>query len=432
MARTEVGITAETPGEARPGREHLALMLYGGALLTLVNVAVPAGGLIGIPVAFFLKNRLHLSAHDLAVFNLWVGAPLFVSFLFGFLRDRWSPFGTGDRGHVVVFGLATLLIYAAVAFAPPTEGVLLASLLVATVTSQIVISASAGLLAAAGQREARAGGMSTVLGLATALPLLAGFLVGGVLSGLLEGRGADIAARILFLTGAGLMAAIVLLGLLGPRSLFVRGAVGRPSTTPWADVGRLLRHWPVWPVVAIQLLWQFAPAQGIVLQYHITNTLHASDAQWGAWNAIFYGAFIPVYLAYSVVCRRAPLIWLLWIGFTIAVAQMAPLLFVHTAVGALWAALAMGLMGGLGQSALVDLAIRSAPAGLQGTMIMLFTGIYYVAVRFGDLLGTEVYDHHGGFVPAVVVTIVVYALILPLLLLVPRRLTATADGEAPA
>jgi MFS family permease len=428
MARTEVGVPAADRAEARTERDHLALMLYGGALLVLTNFVSPAGGLIGIPVTFFLKNRLHLASHDLAVFNLWVGAPLFVSFLFGFLRDRWSPFGTGDRGLVVIFGLATLLVYVVVAFAPPTEGVLLASLLIATVTSQIVVSASAGLLAAAGQREAMAGGMSAVLGVATALPALAGYLLGGELSGLLEGRGADIAARILFLTGAGLMAGIVLLGLVGPRSLFLKGATERPSTTPWADIGRLLRHWPVWPVVAIQLLWQFAPAQGIVLQYHITNTLHATDAQWGAWNAIFQGVFIPVYLAYSVICRRVRLAWLLWLGFIIAVAQMVPLLFVHTAVGALWAALAMGLMGGLGQSALVDLAIRSAPKGLQGTMIMLFTGLYYVAVRFGDLLGTEVYDRHGGFVPAVVVTIIVYALILPLLLLVPRRLTATADG----
>jgi len=431
MARIELEApVAATAGAAGSGRAHLALMLLGGVLLLLINFAAPMGGLIGIPVAFFLKNRLHLSAQGLAVFNLMVGAPLFVGFLFGFLRDRWSPFRAGDRGHVVVFGLATLAVYGAVAFAPPTYGVLLASLLIATITAQIVASACAGLLTAAGQREAMAGGTSAVLGVAIAAPALAGYLLGGVLSGLLEGRGADDAARILFLIAAALMAGIALLGLAAPKALFVRGAAEPPTTTPWADILRLLRHRPVWPVMAIQLLWQFAPAQGIVLQYHITNTLHATDAQWGAWNAIFYGSFLPVYLAYGFLCRWVRLSWLLWIGFIMAVGQMVPLLFVRTAVGALWAALAMGLIGGLGQAALVDLTIRAAPRGLQGTMIMLFMSIYYIAVRFGDLLGTEVYDHHGGFVPAVVVTIIVYALILPLLLLVPRRLTATRDGEA--
>ena len=62
-------------------------------------------------------------------------------------------------------------------------------------------------------------------------------------------------------------------------------------------------------------------------------------------------------------------------------------------------------------------------------MMMLFDAFYFFSVRAGDLLGTWIYDKHGGFMPTVVVTIVVYVLILPVILLVPRRLTATKDGE---
>lgn len=426
---------AATPAAAIPKDDHLRLMLFGGALLLLINFAAPMHGLIAIPVSFFLKNRLHLTANQLAVFNLWVGAPLFASFAFGFLRDRWSPLGAGDRGHIVLFGLATLAIYLIMAFAPPGYGALLVSLFLATITFQMVASASSGLVTAIGQREALAGGMSMVVGIASSLPLLASFLLGGYVSGWLEGRAADSAARILFLGAASLMAGIAVFGALGPRSLFTRGAVDAHGDTSQrmssaADVARLLRHWPVYPVMLIQLLWQFAPAQGVVLQYHITNTLHATDAQWGAWNAIFYGSFTPVYLAYGYLCRRVRLRWLLWVGFTIAVAQMIPLLFIRSATGALWAALPMGLLGGIGQGALVDLAIRSAPKGLQGTMIMLFLACFWISTRFGDVFGAWLYDQHGGFVTAVIATIVVYALILPLLLLVPGRLTATADGEA--
>jgi len=61
--------------------------------------------------------------------------------------------------------------------------------------------------------------------------------------------------------------------------------------------------------------------------------------------------------------------------------------------------------------------------------MMLFLALYYVSVRFGDLFGTWVYDAHGGFFPTVMITIVVYVLILPVILLVPKRLVATADGE---
>jgi hypothetical protein len=108
---------------------------------------------------------------------------------------------------------------------------------------------------------------------------------------------------------------------------------------------------------------------------------------------------------------------------------------VRTATGAILAAIPMGVIGALGQAALTDLAIRSCPRGLQGTMMLLWgTSIYWIAVRFGDVLGTQIYAHSGGhwrgFEVAVWATIAIYALILPVLLLVPKRLIATRDGEA--
>ena len=162
----------------------------------------------------------------------------------------------------------------------------------------------------------------------------------------------------------------------------------------------------------------------------MSNALHGTDFQWGLWNAVVIGSFAPVFVAYGFLCQRFPLGWLLWGGFTLAVFQMAPLLFVSSATGAVIAAAPMGVIGGVAQAALTDLAIRSCPPRLQGTMMLLWgVSIYYVAGRFGDLLGTEIYDHWGFFV-AVWATIAVYALILPVILLVPRRLLATRDGEA--
>jgi MFS family permease len=181
----------------------------------------------------------------------------------------------------------------------------------------------------------------------------------------------------------------------------------------------------------IQILWQFGPAAGIVLQYHLSDDLHGTDFQWGLWNAVFLGSFVPVFVAYGFLCQRFNLGRLLWVGFGLAVFQTAPLLFVGSANGAIIAAVPMGLIGGLGQAALTDLAIRSAPRGLQGTMMLLFgTSIFYVSTRFGNILGANIYAHAGGFTVAVWATIVVYALILPVLLLVPKRLIATRDGEA--
>jgi MFS family permease len=405
------------------------LFMFSGALILLINFGHPAGGIIDIPVSFFLKNKLHLQASQLAVFKLWAGMPLFLGFVFGFIRDRWSPFGTGDRGHLVIFGLVTALIYGLVALVKPTYAVLLGGLFVGTMAFQIVGGAAAGIVSAIGQRRAMSGRMSALISISTSAPSLIAFILGGLLSQVLESRDATTASRILFLVAGGMMAVIALFGVLGPRSVFAAAHAERTTSAFFHDIGRFFRHWPIYPVIVIQLLWQFAPGTGIVLQYHMSNTLHATDAQWGLWNALFLGSFLPVFIGYGFLCTRVKLGWLLWIGFGLAVTQMTPMLFVHTAVGAILGAVPMGIIGGLAQASLQDLTIRSCPPGLQGTMMMLFVALYYIAVRFGDLFGTFIYDHWGGFYTAIWATIGVYALILPALLLVPKQLIATADGE---
>ena len=108
LAGEETG--AEAAATVLPAAERRKVLAYAGVLLLLLNFAAPNGGLIGVPISFFLKNRLHLRAHELALFNLWTGAPLYAAFVFGLLRDRWSPLGTGDRGHLVLFGAATAAV----------------------------------------------------------------------------------------------------------------------------------------------------------------------------------------------------------------------------------------------------------------------------------------------------------------------------------
>jgi hypothetical protein len=61
--------------------------------------------------------------------------------------------------------------------------------------------------------------------------------------------------------------------------------------------------------------------------------------------------------------------------------------------------------------------------------MMFSVALWEIATRFGDVLGTNLYDHFGSFTVCVIAITVVYALILPLLLLIPRQLIATADGE---
>ena len=62
---------------------------------------------------------------------------------------------------------------------------------------------------------------------------------------------------------------------------------------------------------------------------------------------------------------------------------------------------------------------------------MLVEGVFLLSGRGGDLLGSYIYNSSptNGFLYCVIATTLVYALILPLILLVPKELIATADGQ---
>jgi MFS family permease len=410
------------------------ILTYLGVLTLMVAFGAPFGGLINLPVTYFLKNRLHFSAVQVAEFGIVTGIPLYVSALSGFIRDSWNPFGPGrrDRGYMVTFGFLCAGVYAAAAFAPVTAVSLAISVMAVTVAFLFVQAGQLGLTGAIGRQHVMSGQVSALWNAVGSVPTLAAFAVGGYLSQALEGQHADLAARILFLTGAAVLAAIGLFALRRPAVVYDNlSEEHAPTVNPLADVRRLLRHWPIYPALLIWFLWNFSPGSVTPLQYFLQDQLHASDATFGLWNAVFAGFFIPPYLLYGALCRRVKLGKLIFWGTVIGIPQMAPLLFIHTPTAAVIMAAPSGLMGGICTAAYLDLVIRSCPKGLEGTILMMTTAFYYIVTRLGDLLGTYLYAHFGGFGACVIAITVVYAMILPAILLVPKRLLATADGETP-
>ncbi len=428
MDRTD-RLTRDTRDEGHlVGPVRTRAYLFIGALYFLTNFASPSFGLVDIPVSFFLKNRMHLDAHSTSVFRLVLSLPMILGFLFGFVRDSWNPMGHGDKGHLLMFALATAATYGVMTILPPTYAVLLLGVLAATIFFQMTYSVAGGLTTILGQDNDQAGGMASASLMAAYLPQGLGFLTGGWLSGLLEGQSADRAAHMLFGVAALMMVVLAATGLTGPREVYAAAELARTRNNILHDLKRLALHWPIYPVMLMQIFWQFSPSTATVLQYHLTNTLHGSDAQWGEWNAIFICAFVPGLMIYAYLCRRVALKWLLLGGFGVGVLQMTPFLVIKTVDGALIAAAAIGFLGAIAQGSLVDLLIRSSPRGLEGTIFMLFYACYWVSFRVGDLFGTTLYDRFGFVVP-VIATIVSTALVLPILLLVPKRLIQTRDGQ---
>jgi MFS family permease len=431
MTERASAVAETTPNAVPAAGQGRSILLYCGIFIVALNFISPAVGFHIVPLSFVLKNKLHLSAGGLATFAIWAGIPAFLSFAFGVMRDFWSPFGLGDRGYLILFGFLSAAVFSCFAFVPVSLAMLLTCALMGTVCYLFLWSAWNGLGSTIGKKLSMSGRISSLWNFAGTVTSFAALLLGGFLSDRLETLSTDGAVRTLFLLVAIVMASIAAFGLWRPDAVFAH--LGRQPRTRHhllADFARLVRHRPIYPALFIFLMWNFSPATQTVLQYYMSNTLHASDTQWGAFNALFAIAFLPTFVLFGFLSPRYPLAKLLWYGTAVAVPQMLPLLFIQSANAVLIAAVPMGLMGGVATAAYMDLLIRSCPKGLEGTLMMLAWSLYTVSTSVGNLFGTVVYDHWG-FTACVVITTVVNALMLPLAALVPKDLIATPDGQAP-
>jgi MFS family permease len=429
FAMREEGVAAAAaPADAGAAR---TILLYVGTISVALGVTSPPVGLFVIPISFVLKNKLHLSAGGLAAFTLVTGVPAYFGIVFGLVRDRWSPLGLGDRGYFILFGAASAFLYFVSCFVPVSVPMLLAVGTLGVVAYLFLWSGWNGLASSIGRARAMSGQVSAMWNFAGTLTTFAVLALGGVLSDWLETLALSDALRVVFALAAICFASIAALGLWKPAAVFGGlEAERRERHDLVAEMFRLARHWPIYPALAIWCLWNFSPGTGTVLQYYLTDRLHGSDTQWGAYNAIYSLASVPMFAVFGLLARRYPLRPLLWLGAAIGVGQMLPLLFARDASTMVLAAIPVGLLGGIATPAYMDLLIRSCPKGLEGAMMMMAWSLYAISTNLGNVWGTSLYESHGGFVTALIATTLVYVLILPLILVTPKELTASADGEA--
>jgi hypothetical protein len=402
------------------------VFLYFGPLTLLVYLALPHAYLLDIATTYMLKDELHASATDVAWFRLLTAIPVYLSFLFGLSRDLWNPLGMRDRGFFLLFAPATACVFVWMAATKLSYRELFLGMLLAMFLFRFVAAAYQGLIALVGQEQLMSGRLSALWLIVSSVPYVVGAFASGWVAENLSPERTFVLIAVLTLT-------IALFALLRPSAVFGR-AYDRPEARGSdliGDVKRLVKHRAVYPAVLIMFMFQFAPGSNTPLQYYLTNKLHASDAAYGYYYAIFSASFVPMFFVYGYLCKRFALRTLLWWGTIITVPQMVPLAFIHSGDAAVLLAAPMGIMGGIATGAYYDLAMRSCPPGLQGTLMMLVDGALQISYRGGDVLGAQIYasSETYGFLYCVIATTIVYALILPVLFLIPKEVIATADGQ---
>ena len=401
------------------------IFMYFGPLTLMVYLFAPES-LLDIPTAYMLKDHLAATAPQVAMFRLLTGLPLYLGFIFGLMRDSWNPFGWRDRGHFMIFAPVTTAVFIWMALSRLSYPGLLIGMIIATMTFRFILAAYQGLLALIGQEALMSGRLSTLWSVFSYIPLVTAIVASGFISEYLVPR------QIFFLAAA-LTLSIGVFGLWKPEAVFSHAYDNYQArgTGFIGDVKRLLKHRAVYAAALINFLWYFMPGANTPVQFYLTNHLHASDSLYSDHQGIFLASNIPAFLLYGWLCTKVPLKKLLWWSTIIGVPSMIPLAFINSPERAITLAVPMGLMSGLGTAAYYDLTMRSCPAGLQGTLMMLVTAVWMFSLRGGDVLGSKIYASSPahGILYCVIAMTFVYVLILPLLWMIPEEIIATADGE---
>ena len=380
------------------------------------------GNMVSVPIQFLLKDGLKLKPQQISLFALLTDTPMWVGFAFGFLRDRWRPFGKGDSAYFIVAGIVLALTYAVVGFGPLTYGPIFAALLLNTVFGAIAGAATQGVSAALAKSHGMAGRLAMIWIVGRRLAMVIGTAAGGAIGE--QSRG------MAFSAGIAVALLLIVFAFYKPKWLFPNGE--EPYETVFQETTkdafiRLARHKAIYAPAIMIFLWDFAPGWGTPLFFYLTKQIHLSESQYGASMSLLSLGALASALTYPFLCRKINVRPLLIYGTLLGVLGGALFIFVHNQTESqIFTALA-GFSCGIATCTYSDVLFRSCPKELEGVVTMLFMGAATFGGDVSDLVGSWLYDR-GGFSLALFVTCATTAAILFFVPLIPKSITKPMEG----
>jgi Na+/melibiose symporter-like transporter len=435
---TEVIIAGEDAGrDVRTGAVSRRVILYFAVLSLLTGLA---SGIAGIPISFYLKDVLKLSPQQMANYGALAAIPGYVGFVFGYTRDRWKPLGPrwGDRGYLLLLPPLSAVCLLVLASGELTYSRLLIAALVNGIIKGLAGAAIGGMMASVAQRYGMTGRLSATFLLINMIPGIFASLVGGWMT-------AHLRPQTVLMIAAGLSLNVAAFSFWRPAAVFGEnmGAAVVPDKRPRAEestvaaecplplleaLRRLVRYRPFWFAMAVNLLWSFAPGWGTPLFFHLTNTIHLTETQFGAYEAVTQMFIMVTTALYGILCRSVSLKRLLWLGTVVGIVTNVLFLLIRVPWQAFAVGAILGALLGLASGAFFDLELRSYPKAQEGLAWTLSGALSTIAGVSSNVFGAWLYER-GGFALALGISTVVTVLILGVLPFIPRAILSAKEGE---
>jgi MFS family permease len=377
-------------------------------------------------ITLTLKERLGLSAAQVATFGWITLVPWVIKPVYGLISDSVPLFGRRRKSYFLI----TCLIATASAL---TLGVMgeftywrLATLVfVMSLGLAFTDVLTDAMMVENGKPLGLTGAFQSVQWAAINAALILVGIVGGYLA---ERR---------MLNGGFLVAAAF------PFIAFVMGAVfihEMPSKSrseelreAWRGIQRAVRDRTMWVVAGFIFFWTFSPSIGIPLFYYQTDTLKFSQQFIGLLASLGAGAQILCAGVYAPLSRRYSLQRIIVISIGIGVLSTLAYLLYNDWKSALVIDTTFGGLSMIIQLAFLDLAAKACPKHAEGTFFALLMSVYNLGVQGSQVTGGYLYDWIG-YTPLVLISTAMTAaawLLMPLVNIPAIERRAREAGPAP-
>ncbi len=398
---------------------YAALVIVAGVLAT--TLAQPQV-LARLPLQNLLKNELHVDRTANAAFFFWAGLAWYLKPFAGILTDAFPLFGSRRKSYILISASLAALSWLALIVTPHDYRKLLFVVIVINTFMVVASTVVGGYMVETAQANSGSGRLTAIRQFVQQACLIVNGPVAGYLAAIAFGWTAAACGSVMFL-------------LVPVTILFLHEQRKRSNSRQILGNARkqlvnIATARTMWAAAALMALFYIAPGFGTALFYKQQNDLHLSTQAQGFLQLIAGVFGVLAAVGYGILCRRLNLRTLLVGCMVVATAANLGYLFYSSAGRAQAIEGLNGFGYTLAELALMDLAVRSTPAGCEGLGFSLMVSVRNLALFGTDWFGSKLLDqYHFSFDSLVIANSATTLIAVPLVFLLPRLIVLHKDAE---
>ena len=403
----------------RKALAYAALVIVAGVLATTL---AQSQVLARLPLQNLLKNELHAERAANAAFFFWAGLAWYLKPFAGILTDAFPLFGNRRKSYILMSATLAALSWLALIVTPHEYRKLLFVVIVINTFMMIASTAVGGYMVETAQATSGSGRLTAIRQFIQQACLVINGPAAGYLASIAFGWTAAACGGIMFL-----LVPVTILFLQEQRKRLDSREVFDNAKRQLVKIGTART---MWAAAGLMALFYIAPGFATALFYKQQNELHLSTQTQGFLQLIAGICGILAAVGYGISCRRLNLRTLLVWCMLLATAANLGYLF-YSSLGRAQAIEGLNGFGyTLAELALMDLAVRSTPAGSEGLGFSIMISVRNLALFGTDWFGSNLLDqYHLSFDSLVVANSATTLIAVPLVFLLPRLIVTRKDAE---